>query len=340
MKTPQIIRIKTIHNCLKNRKNVRWTWEKLSDACTLALKDRGIRATTKERTIRDDIKVMRTKGAPIKTMRTSSKEPAYYIYENERFELEEPPISEQEGKEIQDALHILKQFKVFEGFVEDIGQILAKVHTHPQEGMNIVRMEQVPNTPRRDLIGKFYNFIREQKVVQINYRPFHHKTAERHEVHPCFLQEYNNRWFLVAGCEHKEYGSSTSIYGLDRILGDPKVLDKAFLPSPEVDAETYFKDIIGMTFPKDRSLYEVVLAFQEKRVQYVKTKPLHPSQKILFKQDTHYQEGEFRIQLHLMINRELLREIISFREDVRVISPPELIEKIKSSLKTTLEQYQ
>lgn len=339
MKTPQLIRIKAIHNCLKNRKSKRWTWENLAEACAEALEYESIKNTTSERTIRADIKYMKkVLLAPIKPLRPSNKEKAYYVYTKD-FELETPPISEEEGKEIQDALHILKQFKVFESFVEDIGQILAKVHTQPKEGKNIVRMEQVPNTPRRDLIGKFYTFIREQKVVQISYRPFHHKKAERYKVHPCFLQEYNNRWFLIARCEHQEYGDSISIYGLDRILGDPKILDKLFIPSPEVNAETYFKDIIGMTFPSDRSIHEVVLAFQEKRVQYVKTKALHPSQKILSKQHTHYKEGEFRISLQLMINRDLLREILSFREDVRVISPPLLIEQVKNSLQNALQQY-
>lgn len=341
MKTPQLIRIKTIHNCLKNKKYKRWTWEYLADACAEALENEDIKASTSERTIRADISYMReVMHAPIKTMRTSSKEQGYYIYETEKFELEEPPISEKETREIQDALHILKQFKAFQGFVEKVGQILAKVHANTKEGANVIQMEQVLNTPRKDLIGKFYHFIREQKVVEISYRPFHHKETKRFEVHPCFLQEYNNRWFLIARCEREAYSNSISIYGLDRILGAPKLVNKPYLPSPDVDPTTYFKDIIGMTFPKDRTIHEVVLAFQAARVKYVKTKPLHHSQSMLEKQDAHYQEGEFRIKLRLMINRDLIREILSFREDVRVISPPPLIEKIKNSLQNTLEQYQ
>lgn len=55
-----LIRYKTIDNCLGN-KHVKWTIQRLQDACSQTLGEaRGVYKTISERTIRDDIRVMRS----------------------------------------------------------------------------------------------------------------------------------------------------------------------------------------------------------------------------------------------------------------------------------------
>ena len=65
-------------------------------------------------------------------------------------------------------------------------------------------------------------------------------------VHPWYIKQYNNRWFLMA------YDAETdriTNFALDRIQELQVEESVAFIPNMEIDFEHYFDDVFGVTIP-------------------------------------------------------------------------------------------
>lgn len=100
-----------------------------------------------------------------------------------------------------------------------------------------------------------------------------------------------------------------------------------------IDWLEYFDDIIGVTKPVDAVLENVVLHFVGKTGKYMETKPLHGSQKSSW---LYYQT--LSVSLHLIINYELERLILSYADSVTVLQPIGLVAKIKERLVEALRK--
>src|SRR5690606_27530724 len=96
----------------------------------------------------------------------------------------------------------------------------------------------------------------------------------------------------------------------------------------------YFDDVIGVTKPEDVEAQIIKLKFSEKRINYVVTKPLHGTQKVDKSDDS-----GLTIQIEVMPNRELYQLILSFGEDIEIISPVELREEIKEKINKMNDIY-
>jgi hypothetical protein len=112
-----LIRYRTIDKCLQNRRR-KWTIEDLIDACNDALYEYdGIDTDISMRTIRLDLKAMRSDtlgyNAPIIV---SNKK--YYSYEEEDYSIAKSPLTTQDLGILQEVSHLLRQFKGFSHFNE------------------------------------------------------------------------------------------------------------------------------------------------------------------------------------------------------------------------------
>ncbi len=65
----------------------------------------------------------------------------------------------------------------------------------------------------------------------------------------------------------------------------------------------------------------------EKRINYVLTKPLHGTQRI-----DKTEESGLTIKIEVIPNPELYQLILSFGEDLEVLSPPEVRERVKEKI--------
>jgi len=76
----------------------------------------------------------------------------------------------------------------------------------------------------------------------------------------------------------------------------------------------------------------VQLKFSPERLPYVMSKPIHYSQEI-------ENEAEGIISLDVIPNKELISELIWFRDDVEVLSPDSLREEIKEKTAKMYQKY-
>ena len=125
------------------------------------------------------------------------------------------------------------------------------------------------------------------------------------------MKQYNNRWFLLG--RNEKYGTIGN-YALDRIVSFRNV-DIPFCKNTQINFDTYFNDVIGVTVPK-ADIETIVLRFSENRFPYVVSKPLHHSQVVNKEQRT--------ITIQVKPNNELNQLIFSFIPDVEVLSPQSL----------------
>lgn len=181
-----------------------------------------------------------------------------------------------------------------------------------------------------------YDGIIQQKSLKITYQDFQ-KPARTYSLSPYLLKEYRNRWH-VYGFEM----TKKRIYNLalDRIV---KIEPSDFVFRPLTSSELYFLDeIIGFTHTYDpmtesyAPLEEVILAVKEPRAGYIRTKPLHKSQREMVRQESEWALFGYWIRQ----NKELVSTILELGQDARVISPPSLQAKLLEHARGMMDWYQ
>ncbi len=96
----------------------------------------------------------------------------------------------------------------------------------------------------------------------------------------------------------------------------------------------YFFDIIGVTRMENEPLTEIKLWLAPEIVPYMRTKPIHPSQK-----GPTFNLDEWTMTIRVIPNYELSKLLLSFGSSVRVVSPDSFKESIINILKDTLMSY-
>ena len=83
-----------------------------------------------------------------------------------------------------------------------------------------------------------------------------------------------------------------------------------------------------------RQVEEVILSYDPFQGNYIKSQPLHASQRILVDD-----QNELRISIRVIPNYELEEQILKQGERVKVLEPKWLREGIKERLKQALDGY-
>jgi predicted DNA-binding transcriptional regulator YafY len=327
------IRYQTLDRCFRNPGR-KYNIEDLVNACNEALLDVDpLSSGIKKRQVYDDIKFMQdSRGfdAPIETYKDGRN--AYYRYEDLGFSINNQPLNEQEAQQLKESLLTLRRFKGLPQFdwMEELSARLE--HTFQlKSSQNVISFEENLFLTGREFISPIYNAIVNQKALNIVYQSFKQEESVELEFHPYHLKQYNNRWFvfgIVTG------NTNMTNLPLDRIFSIDESNNK-YVPNDSVDFEEYFEDVIGVSVPNSSVLQKVMLKIDRELWPYIKTKPLHGSQKV--KQET----NEFTlIQLEVHLNYELESLILSRGEAIVVLEPAELREKVKKRIQQLLNKYE
>lgn len=187
-------------------------------------------------------------------------------------------------------------------------------------------------------ISPILDAIRDNRPLYIDYEPFG-KNSHLYIVSPYMLKKCNNRWNLICSTNHEYVDeelvnryNKISVYPLDRIHQVENIEEeKIIFKECEVNLEEYFSDVIGVTVNEGEP-EEIELQFTDRRqFLYVKTKPMHDSQR--------NNDKENSVTLKLIPNYELTRQLLSFGNRVKIIRPRRLAEEIANIHKEAYEQY-
>ena len=325
-----LLRYQILDRCFSDRHR-RYEIEDLVDKVNEALLDMYGK-TVSLRQIRADITYMRDRvsyNAPI-VARSIEGRRCYYTYEDPRFSIFSNELSVEEVKNLLSTIDMLGRYRSPKNaWLEEVISSLELRFGIKANRDKVVSFEQNDQLKGIEFLSDLIDAIINHQPLKMTYRPY--KGDEQTMViHPHYMKQYNSRWFLFGLEDHGEYGMSPVNKALDRIVKF-SVAKVPFVENDQIDYETYFDDIVGVTHDRRHpDIEHVVLRFAKERFPYVVSKPIHQSQQIV-----NAEEGKLSIDVR--INRELEQNIFSFGQQVEVLSPDwfrnQIIEKYKEIVK-------
>lgn len=148
-------------------------------------------------------------------------------------------------------------------------------------------------------------------------------------VHPLALKESQNRWYLIA---LDTQDNKIKTFGLDRI-SDLNITKKKFKFPENYNPEEAFKNSFGI-ITEEKEPQKIVLSFSYEQSKFIKSLPLHHSQKMLVDNKT-----EYRIELFLCPTYDFIMVLMSIGQEVKVIEPKSLQKEIILKLEAALKRY-
>lgn len=171
--------------------------------------------------------------------------------------------------------------------------------------------------------------IQRKILVSFGYHSYQKEAPDTYMVEPYLVIEHRNRWYLMGWDEEAK---KIKTFGLDRIQ-DIQLLRPYVGPGRNFDYQTLFHNTFGITClaePPSR----VVLSFTPQQGKYLKSLPLHHSQKVLLDN-----EQELRLELTVVLNIDLKMQLLSYGSKVEILEPPQLRQEIAEELQQAVKKY-
>lgn len=334
-----LIRYKTIDRMLRGGRQA--TLEELIDSCSDALLDYCGQDSVSRRTIQHDLQEMRYSEAlgyyaPIEVVGRK-----YYTYSDPDYSITDMPLSTGDLVKLSEAVGMLKQMSAFSGFdgVEDVvNRLEDHVASMRFKAEQVILLESNEQLRGLKHITPLHDAISAKMPVTITYKSFRSAEPITFCFSPYILKEYNNRWF-VFGKRHNnvpEFEDSVTNLALDRIEAITEAPKKEkYSRIPSFRPQEYFRDMIGVSRYMDSAVEHIVFRVQAEHVPYIRTKPLHHSQKEVKR----LEDGSTTFSIDVIVNKELEQRLLSYGDNITVLSPQHLVDMIKENITNVSHNY-
>ncbi|MBQ9678467.1 MAG: WYL domain-containing protein [Prevotella sp.] len=321
-----LLRYQVLNKCFRNRYK-EFTIDDLVNVCNVALVKADSTPVSK-RTIQNDITNLETEyGIRLdKTMKRGRQR--LYRYCDIDYSIPLFRMNDEERDKIEDAIYVLKEFEG-EPLYDWARSLLMQIEGGylDEDPSPVVSFQFNPDLKGLSHFSDLLRAIITKRVLKLHYTPYG-KDTQAVTIFPYHLKQYNDRWYLIA---QREGYQNYAHYALDRIDN----FEEVAIPYREsgVDFSEYFDDVVGVTVPESNS-EDVVLRISKPRFEYIRTKPLHLSQRIM-------EENDYFsvISINVKINKELEALVLSFGNDMEVLSPEGFRMRIAEEILSMNQQY-
>lgn len=172
--------------------------------------------------------------------------------------------------------------------------------------------------------------IRNRVQIKFEYHKFWEDQISQRTVEPYALKEFKNRWYILAKDTND---SKIKSFALDR-LSNLDITKRTFIFPENFNVEENYRYCFGIICPDEDAPHEIVLSFDPLQGKYIKSLPLHETQKVIVDN-----ENELQIGLKLYLTHDFIMELLSFGSSVKVLQPQTLVDIIKEELGKTLLNY-
>ena len=172
--------------------------------------------------------------------------------------------------------------------------------------------------------------IESKKTIEFDYFTFGNQEARHHDRFPCFVQEWEGRWYLVT--EHQNHSIPT-VFALER-MSNVKIGKVEGQPKNSIDPNVYFAGSFGVNHNIGIQPEEIRIKFYDAQIDYVKAKPLHSSQKEIAVGDGW---AIFSYNLSLCFN--FYQQVLWHREKAEIVYPEKAREEMRAIISTIAEKY-
>ena len=169
--------------------------------------------------------------------------------------------------------------------------------------------------------------IRTNHRLRIGYKKFQAEGYKK-VVSPYALKLSQRRWYLLARTDEEQM----RIYALDRVTMVEQT-DEPFEMPADFSPQDYFSEYYGV-LTDNTPMAHVVLRAYNMRANYLRTLPLHHSQREIACTE-HYSDFSFDIRP----TADFLGQLLSYGDGIEVLQPQELREKMRQMLADNLNHY-
>ena len=168
-------------------------------------------------------------------------------------------------------------------------------------------------------------FIESQEVIRVEYQTFTGRVSA-YELHPYHLLAYHGNWYVLARNVAKDQVETFALSRFRRIddAGHP------FARPADFNPETYARQAFGIT--GGEKPIRVRLLFASKLAVYITERQWHPTQEFRTRAD-----GRVEMRMETTGRKELIRWVLSWMPDVKVLTPKSLhgriVEKLRDGLR-------
>lgn len=326
------IRYQVLDRCLRIGG---YSTEQLMNAVNEELAFHGYAKVTSLNTIRADKSHIETYYPHVRIVETKTGRNKTYAYENPESSIYKVQLNDEELGQLSQCLAILSQF---EGMpqMEWLEQFMERFRLSLNidlKGKRVVGFDECPYLKGKEHFSTLLSAICEKKPVKLSYKSFHGGGVTPRIVYPYYIKEYNNRWFLFGMTDRHDTPSN---FALDRIEDVEICQGLPYKENTTIDfQDEYFSDIVGVTRHASRTAEAILLSVDNETLPYISTKPLHGSQKVISRGDTHT-----ILQIEVIPNFELQQLLLSHGPAVTVIAPASLKKEMEEKISAMLHNYQ
>lgn len=321
------LRYQVLNKCFRDLYR-EYTIDDLVEACNAALRKADKKEVSK-RAIQKDIADMEMEyGIRLNEDFKRGRKKLYRYYDTS-YTLPQFQMDDSDRFKIQAAVNVLENYEG-EPVLDWARTLLMQIGSgvFGSDSSPVVSFQSNPDLKGISLFGELLKAIINKKVLKIEYAPFG-KDSYCEKVYPYYLKQFNDRWYLIAQAVGYD---NPAHYALDRI----ESFEEIQMPYKEsdIDFEEYFDDVIGVTVPECSEPVDVVLRVSNNRYNYIRTKPLHLSQRFVSEGN-----GYTTISINVKINKELIALLLSFGHDIEVIAPASLRAEMKKIISAMSAVY-
>lgn len=188
--------------------------------------------------------------------------------------------------------------------------------------------ENIPSS--QDHLSTVLEAMKSNNMLQITFKAFTMKEPKRFLVEPYCVKMSAQRWYMLArNTDHK----NLRLYSLDRIEA-VEISNTRFVLPDDFNAKDYFAEFFGIVLDESVPLQTIILRADKYHQNYMRTLPLHPTQREIFACDDY---ADF--ELKLRPTYDFYMKLMSFGNMIKVLEPKTLQEEICKWLENTIEMY-
>ena len=311
------LRYETIDKCLSNTRKT-YCIDDLVNACNKAIQEKFATSDgerVKKRQIYYDLKYLKEHyEAPIVRERDGHK--MIISYSDPDFSIRKRPLSQNDMMQLKDTLTLLNRFKGMPQFewMEDLVNKLTIEFNLDENSKPYVGFAQ-NEVKGLGYFSPILEAISAKQVISFRYKPID-KEEQNITISPHYLKQYNHRWYVLGHVLGFKEGKDTiPIYPLDRIIGEVKINRKQAYKESQVNYETYFDDIIGVTHYRDSKLEEIIMQVDKDYIPYFESNPVHETLR-----PVKYRPGCYKIKVRY--NLELANTIFVHLDKIKILQDP------------------
>ena len=198
-----------------------------------------------------------------------------------------------------------------------------------QDLMPFIHLEKRRPQGTENLYGLLHA-IKNRLKIKFTYQKFWEEELTQRLVEPYALKEFKNRWYVLAK-DSKD--NNIKSFALDR-LTNLEITTQSYQYPDNYSIEQSYRYCFGIISPNEEEPQDIILLLNPFQGKYIKTLPLHETQQVLVDNDK-----ETRIKLKLCLTHDLIMELLSFGDNMKVIEPKSLADEIKQAHKNAYKQY-